>query len=343
MELVLGKVRLVETGKRTVRQVMKDDVGGLAAELAYRFLLALFPFFIFLAALGGFVAEVFNVENPTDRIMDLLEGRIPSDAASVLSRQLEGVVESQNPGLLSIGILGAVWAASGGVGAVIKAMNRAYDVQESRPFWRKYALQVGLTLLAGTFIIGAFALLLAGQIFGQELADALGVGGLFALLISLGRWPVVIALLLVAVAFLYWAAPNAKLPFKWITPGSVLFTVVWLAATYGFGLYVAHFGSYNATYGALGGVVILLVWLYLSAFILLVGAELNAVLEEQAQPDAAAPRPGRAERDGTGEGKQRRPRPGGPERASSRTGAAGRLAALAGVFLGALALWRWVR
>ena len=286
----LGHVELVGTGKRMAKEVLNDDVNGLAAELAYRFFLALFPFFIFLAALGGFVATLLGVTNPTDQVMELLGEVLPADAASVVRRQLDQVVASRNAGLLSVGIVTAIWTGSSGIRATMKAMNRAYDVRETRSFWKKYLVSIGLTLLAGSFVVGAFVLLVVGQLAGRQVAEAIGMPGAYQTAVTLARWPAAIVLLLVATAFWYWAAPNIALPFKWITPGAVLFTVVWLVATALFSLYVANFGAYNATYGTLGGVAVLLLWFYLTSLILLAGAELNAVVDDQIDP------PGMAER-----------------------------------------------
>ena len=281
----IGKVDVIQTGKQVVTETLADDVPGLAAELAYRFFLALFPFFIFLAALGGVVAGLLGIRNPTDRVMQTMEAHLPTDAAGVIRTQLEGVVHSQNPGLLSFGLIGALWAASSAFKAVMKAMNRAYDVEETRAFWTKYLVGLGLTLLAGTFVIGAFLLLVAGQFLIGRGAEAVGLAGVWGTVLSIIRWPVAIVLIMVAMAFLYWAAPNIGLPFKWITPGAVVFTLVWVVATLLFGFYVANFGSYNATYGALGGVVVLLLWFYITGFIMLVGAELNAIIDEQVDPE----------------------------------------------------------
>jgi membrane protein len=282
----LGRFQPVDTGKQLVQQVIEDDVSGLAAELAYRFFLALFPFFIFLAALGGFVAFLFDVPNPTQQIVQLLGETLPPTAAELVRGQLEAMVGTRHPGLLSIGILGAIWVATGGTNALIKAMNRAYDVGETRPFWKKYLLAIGLTLLAGSVLIGAFVLFVVGEIYGRQLAAAMGLTGAFETALGLGRWVAIAALLLLAAVVLYRAAPNMDLELKWITPGAIVFVVGWLVATYLFALYVANFGSYNATYGTLAGVAVLLVWFYLIAFILLVGAELNAILDRRMDPDA---------------------------------------------------------
>lgn len=278
----LDRQRVIHIGKRLKDEVSDDDVSGASAELAYRFFLALFPFFVFLAALGGFVASLSGLENPTDEIMDLVGDSLPSDSASVLRSQLESVIESRNAGLMSIGILGAIWAASSGVGALMKNMNRIYDVGESRSLPVKTGIALGLTVLGAGIMVLAFVILFAGQLYGPEIAAEIGLEDAAATAFGLARWPVAFVMVLMAVAFMYWLAPNASLPFKWITPGAVFFAVVWAIASFGFGLYVSNFGSYNETYGALGGVVVLLVWFYLTAFLLLLGVEINQVLAEQA-------------------------------------------------------------
>ena len=183
--------------------------------------------------------------------------------------------------------MGTLWAASSGVGSLMKAMNRAYGVRETRPALERYALALGLTAFAGLMIVAAFLVLVVWQASGTKIADKMGLGGVAAALLPLARWPVAIVVIPLASGIVYRVAPNARLSFRRILPGTVLFTAVWLVATDLFGLYVSHFASYNSTYGTLGGVVILLVWFYLTAFILLVGAELNAVLEQRAVRSAA--------------------------------------------------------
>ncbi|HUS82423.1 MAG TPA: YihY/virulence factor BrkB family protein [Dehalococcoidia bacterium] len=269
-------------GKQLVKEVGEDDVGSLAAALAYRFFLALFPFFIFIAALAGFVTHLLDIQDPTDRIISTIGDTLPSDVTSVLRTQLESVINSRNAALLSVGLLGTLWAASSGLNSIMKAMNHAYDVNETRPIWERYLLAIGLTLFAGVLIVASFLLLIVWQTSGTKIADKIGLGGVAAGLFPLMRWPVSVLLILFATGILYRLAPNTRLTLRRILPGAVLFTTVWLVATYVFGVYVAHFASYNSTYGALGGVVVLLVWFYLTAFILLVGGELNAVLEKRA-------------------------------------------------------------
>lgn len=259
----------------------EDDLSSLAAALAYRFVLALFPFFIFLAALAGFVTHLFDVQNPTDRIINTIGNTLPADVTSVLRTQLESVISSRNVALLSVGLLGTLWAASSGVGSLMKVMNRVYGVRETRPAWERYLLSLGLTAFAGLLLIASFLVLVVWQASGTRIADKIGLGGVSAALLPLLRWPVSIITILLATGVTYRVTPNARLSLKRILPGMLLFTSVWLVATYLFGLYIAHFASYNSTYGTLGGVVILLIWFYLTAFILLVGAELNAVLEHR--------------------------------------------------------------
>lgn len=284
--------RIFSTGKQLWQEVSADNISDFAAGLSYRFLLALFPFFLFIGALSGFVTRFLDMENPSTELLNRVGEALPADARSVLDTQLAGVLENQQPGLLSIGLIGALWAASGGMGATMRAMNRAYDIEESRPFWRKTLLALGLTVLTGAFFITAFVLAVAGQELTTAVVEAIGLGNFTRVLMLVGGWVFVIGLLLLAVAFLYWAAPNAQLPFRWISPGAVLFVAVWIVSTLAFGFYVSNFGSYNATYGALGGVVILMIWFYLTAYILLVGAELNAMLvQKQAPEEADVPQP----------------------------------------------------
>ena len=265
---------------------MQDDVPGLAAEMSFRYLLALFPMFIVVAASGSMLASATGVEDPTSEMMSWGLDTLPEDAASVIRGQLEALFSASQPGLLSIGFAAALWAGAGGMTAFIKAMNRAYDVEESRPFWRTNLVAISLTVLLAVAVLGGFLVLVVGQFFVERLATTLGDGAWQQTLVSLARWPIAIALLVTGVAFLYWAAPNTKLPFRWISPGAILFVIAWLAATAAFGFYVSNFGNYNQVYGTLGGLIVLMLWFYLTNIILLVGAELNAVLAVTRAPEA---------------------------------------------------------
>ena len=274
--------RPVTLGKRLAVRTAEHDLSGLAAELAYRGLLAIFPFFIFVAALSAYVTRLFGIANPTTTIIDRVGDNLPEDAASVLEGQLRGVLEAQDPGLLTFGLACTVFAAATAMNTIIKALNRIYGMEEVRPFWRKTGVSVGLTLLAGAGMIGGATLLAVGHIFGDEIADEIGVGSVYGTLISLGRWPVILAIVLVAATLLYRFAPAKRIALPWTSLGALAFTILWAIGTLLFGLYVSNFGSYQVSYGTLAGVVILMIWFYLSSFLLLVGAELNQILSEEA-------------------------------------------------------------
>lgn len=265
-------------GRHLFRQVTRDDVMGLSAELAYRFFLALFPFAIFVAGVGAFVAGRMGIENPATQLSDQLSNALPSEAATLIGREVNRVIERQDPGLISFAVLGAVFFATGGTNAMIKAMNRAFDVEETRPFWRRYLVALGMTVLAGVSLVGAFALFVSGQVIAGDLATRLGLTGVVWDAVGLLRWPVTVLLLLVSVIVLYRVGPNLRIALWSILPGAAVFVIGWLAATWAFGFYVSNFASYGATYGALAGVAILMIWFYLTAFVLLLGVEINDVL-----------------------------------------------------------------
>ena len=289
MAKVPWKNEAITVGKRLWKKIGEDDLSGSAAEMAYRFFLAVFPFFIFVAAAGGFLTSRAGLNDPTTKIMDAIGRSMPPDSASVLQRELTNVITNRSPTLISIGILGTIWASSSGISTLMKGMNHALEVKETRPIWKRYLISLGLTAFGGIAIIGAFTILVAGQVAGVEIARQVGLEGAAAALFSLVRWPATALLLLIGVDLIYWVAPNVQLPFKWITPGAMFFVVGWLIATFGFGLYVSNLGSYGATYGTLGSVVVLLIWFYLTAFILLAGVELNAVLVQEEDPEEIAP------------------------------------------------------
>ena len=277
--MVLLESSFGEFSQRLFKQAQDDDVTGMAAELAFRSLLALFPFFLVVATVGAWLTGLFGVDDPTAEVLDLVSDHLPADAASVVSTQVGEVVDSSNLGLFSIGMLGAIWAASGSVNALIKAVNRTYNVKETRPLWERYALSLGTTMVTSIIIIASLIVMFGGQIVGSELAEDIGLEGLFAELASLARLPLVFIALCAAVTLVYRIAPNRDVTWRGVFPGAVVFAVLWVVGTLLFAIYVANFGSYNATYGALGGAIVLLLWLYLSSAVLLIGAEVNAVLE----------------------------------------------------------------
>jgi membrane protein len=270
--------------KRLWRKVRADDVGGLSAEIAYRFLFAVFPFGLFVAALGSFVAVAMRIENPAQQIIAALGDNLPASVAQELRPELEQLVANARPDLLSIGALGALWAATSGTNALVKGIHRAYEIPESRPLLLRYAVAIGLTLLGATGVIVSFVTIIGGAMLTQELAERLGVGAVAFQVLQLLRWPAVALLLTAAVAILYRYAPNVVVPWRWILAGSFAFAIGWLVATAALGVYVASFADYGATYGSLAGVIILMLWFYVTAVMLLVGAELTASLAIERSP-----------------------------------------------------------
>ena len=275
---------LLRFGRQFVQHVRDDDVTGLAAELGYRFFLALFPFAIFVAGVAAFIARRSGIENPAEKLVDQLAGTLPSEAATLVSQELQRVIEQQNAGLVSFGVLSAIFVATGGTNALIKAMNRTFGVAETRPLWRRYLVALGMTLLAGSALITAFVIFLSGRIIAGDVAEDLGLSGAMWDLLPLLRWPLIVIAPFLAAVVLFRVGPNLKLPLRWIVPGALAFSVGWLIATWVFGIYVTEFASYGSTYGALGGVAILLIWFYLTAFILLLGVELNETIASIREP-----------------------------------------------------------
>ena len=279
----LGKVRRTVVG--LVREILADDVMGLSAELAYRWLLALFPLAIMVAAISGIAARTLGIQDPAGQLIDAAGKALPPEAAQTMRPQLERIFTGHDGALLSIGLVLTIYAASSGIRALIKGLNRAYDVEETRPLWRQYLLAISLTVLFGVAVVVSFIVLVTGQVAAQQVASAVGLREAAAWLFELAPFPLAVVALGIAAAFLYWAAPARHLSWRGVLPGVVVFVPGWIAATVGFSFYVANFSSYSDTYGALGGVIVLLLWLYLTALILLIGGELNAVLEREFGPD----------------------------------------------------------
>lgn len=270
--------------RRIVAGIRDDDVFGLAAELAYRFLFAVFPFGLFVAALGAFIAGLLHVDNPADHIVRGLGDNLPPSIANSLRPELERLLASPRADLLSIGAIAALWAATGGTNALVKGMHRAYGVPESRPFLLRYAVAIGLTLLGAIGVVAAFVTVVGGALVTEQLAQQLGLGSAAYSVVELLRWPVVFVALTIAVAILYRYAPNIVVPWRWIVLGAALFTLGWLVATAALGYYAANFANYGATYGSLGGVIVLMLWLYVTGALLLIGAEVTAALAHVRTP-----------------------------------------------------------
>lgn len=269
-------------GRRALRDFSADDMTTYAAALAYHGLLALFPFVIFLIALLG----ILQVPQFFDAVLEQARTVLPQDAYEPLKNVITEIQNQQSGGLLSFGILGAIWAASSGIRALMKALNTAYDVEETRPMWKMYLLSVLYTIGLALLLVAAIGLMLLGPQAMEWLAEQIGLGGAFVTIWTWARWPLAVILLTLAAAVIYYVSPNVEQPFALITPGSLIAVVVWILATIGFSIYVSNFGNYSATYGSLGGVIALLFFFFISAAVLLLGAEINAEIHhvEEGEP-----------------------------------------------------------
>jgi membrane protein len=269
----------------------RDEVLDRAAALSYYLLLALFPALLFLTALVGLVP----LPNLMESLLGYLGRVLPGDATSLIQRILSEVARDRQ-GLLSVGAVGALWSASAGMVSVMTALNIAYDVTEVRPWWKRRLVAAALTLGFTAFLTVSLVLMVFGPKLSEAWAVWLGFGDEFAVAWSIVSIPLAIAIVLIAIALVYYLAPAARQPWRWVTPGSALAVALWLLASTGLRLYV-RFNSYSATYGSIGGVILLLLWLYLMGIALLVGAHVNAEIEHAAaerRSSAAKPKGARA-------------------------------------------------
>jgi membrane protein len=276
--------------KRTVHETQADNGLGLAAQLAYYFFLSLFPALLFLLALAGMLPGFDMVGQATAA----LAGVAPPEVVALVREQLTKVAEGSNSGLLSFGVVAALWSGSSAMVSVIGALDAAYDVEDARPWWKQRLTAILLTLGVAAFIIAAFTLVIGGSQLAEFAAARAGLGPVFEWTWRIVQWPVAFALVALGVGLIYYFAPDVEQDLVWLTPGCVAATLLWLVSSLAFRFYVANFGSYNATYGTIGGVMVLLLWLYLTGLSILVGAEMNAEIEHAAAHSvgAGAPVPG---------------------------------------------------
>lgn len=279
---------ILELIKRTAREVVDDDCLGIAAQLAYYFALALFPALLFVVALASYLP--FPVISD---IVAALAPIAPPEVLTLIQKQLESIVAGEETSLLTIGILGALWSSSGAMTSIVSALNRAYDLPESRPWWKVRLLSIALTIALVVFVLLAFTIIVVGPDAGRWLTGWLGWSDAFDTAWRVLRWPLTFALATTGIAIVFYYAPDADQDWVWITPGSIATTVLWVAFSLGFRLYVTRVGDYAATYGALAGAAILLLWLYFSALALLIGGELNSEIEHAANPELKTQTSGR--------------------------------------------------
>jgi membrane protein len=270
--------------KRTVNETMKDDAQGLASQLAYYFFLALFPALLCLLAIASF----FPLQNFTDDVVRLLGPFAPAEMMDIIRQEMVKIAEGNHGGLLTVGVLGALWSSSTAMVAMVGAMNRAYDIEESRPWWKVRATAIGLTVALSLAIVVAFTLIVAGPQLADWLGNQFAFGGVFVGTWKILQWPLAFAMVVAGIGLIYYFAPDAEQMWVWITPGSLVATTLWLLGSLAFRFYAVNFANYEATYGAIGGVMLLLLWFYLSALVIVVGAEMNAEIEH-VSPWAKAP------------------------------------------------------
>ncbi|HXD28262.1 MAG TPA: YihY/virulence factor BrkB family protein [Arthrobacter sp.] len=264
--------------KRTIAEFSKDKCTDLAAALTYHAVLSIFPALLALVSLLGVVGQA---ESTVKTIMQMIEGVASPQVADALRQPIEQLASAPSAGLaLVVGLLGALWSASGYVGAFGRAMNRIYEVDEGRPFYKLRPLMLLVTLIMLLLAVAMAILLVVSGPVAQAIGDAVGLGETAVLVWNIAKWPVLVLFAVVLIALLYYGTPNVKQPkFRWLSLGSFLALVILAVATLGFFFYVSNFGNYNKTYGAIGGVIVLLLWIWIANLSLLLGAEFDAEME----------------------------------------------------------------
>jgi membrane protein len=247
-----------------------------AAQVAYYLVFSLFPLLFFLTTLAAYLP----IGKAFDAAMDRLRPFLPGQAQAILYSRLHALVTETRPRLLTVGILVAIWSGSRGAAAIGTGLNRAYGVEERRPYWRVQIAAIGVTVVGAMLGLFAIAALVAGSSAGFWLAERIGIGTIYRDAVRWARWPVTAVVVMLAADVAYYFLPDVKQRFRHLAPGALTATGAWMLATWGFGLYVAHFSSYSATYGSIGGAIILLTWFYISAAILLLGGRINAAWAE---------------------------------------------------------------
>jgi membrane protein len=287
----LGGLDPKKLATRVWKEIKRDDVFGRAAQLSYYFLLALFPLLIFLTSVIGLV--IGTESGVRQNLFRYLSQVMPTAAFQLIDSTMQEVAAASSGSKISFGILAALWAASNGMGAITEALNVAYDVKESRPWWKQRLTAIGLTIALSVLIIAALVMVLSGSKIADSFAANYALGSVFTLTWKILQWPIVLASILFAFAMVYYFAPDVRnQKWVWITPGAVLGVVLWLLVSFGFRLYLGYFDTYSKTYGSLGAVIVLMLWLFFTGVAVLIGGEINAEIEHAAAeagvPDAKA-------------------------------------------------------
>ncbi len=273
--------------KRTIKEFQDDNVTDWAAALTYYGVLSLFPALLVLVSTLGLVGQ-----SATDPLLDNVGKFAPGAATDIVTAAIENIQKNQGAAgvLFFVGLAGALWAASGYIGAFIRAANAIWDVEEGRPVWKTIPLRLGITLVMLVLLaVTAIGVVITGPL-AEKVGDLIGLGSTAVTVWDIAKWPFLLVVVSLMLAILYYAAPNVRQPgFAWVSPGGVVAVVLWIVASAAFALYVANFGSYNKTYGSLAAIIIFLVWLWISNIAVLLGAEFNAEIERGRQIEAGHP------------------------------------------------------
>ncbi|HEX8649204.1 MAG TPA: YihY/virulence factor BrkB family protein [Pyrinomonadaceae bacterium] len=292
----LGGLTWKELGKRVWQEMQEDDVFGRAAQLSYYFLLALFPLLLFLTSLLGYFAEAGT--ELRNNLLSYLATVMPASAWDLVHTTVDEISKAKGGGKLSFGILATLWAASNGMGAISESLNVAYNVKETRPWWKARLVSILLTIALAVLIISALTLVLYGGEIAEKIAAGFGLGDAFTITWKIVQWPLVLMFVLLSFSLIYYFAPDLHdQDWKWVTPGSMIGVALWLLVSFAFRGYLHFFDSYSATYGSLGAVIILMLWFYLTGAAILIGGEINSEIENAAAEAGAPDAKERGEKD----------------------------------------------
>lgn len=286
--VTIGGIELWPTAKAAFKRFTESDLQGMAAEIVYHLLFSLVPLLIFLTSLSGFIGRQIGTGNVIDEITSWLRtgANLPPSTVEVVLEPIEQVLDNQTGGLLSIGAIVALWGGKNAITALMKGLNVAYGVEETRPWWKTWAIAIGLTIALGLTAITASVFFVTGTAAGGRIARWLNISTVWETIWAWLRFPLIALIIALVVSFFYWIGPNRQVPYRFITVGSVTTLVLWVVATLGLGLYFQYLGGYVATYGVLGGMLGFLFWLYLMSLILLFGGQLNMILTAQSESGA---------------------------------------------------------
>ena len=260
--------------KRVLRAIQDDDVFGRAAQLSYYFLLALFPLLLFLVSLLGYFAQAGS--DLRNSLLNYLAAVMPGAAVTLVHTTLEEISNSAGGGKLSFGFLAALWAASNGMGAISDTLNTAYNVKETRPWWKVRLISVLLTVSLSILIVTALVIILYGGTIGEAVAGRFGFGHVFTTLWKILQWPIALIFVLATFNLIYNFAPNIRRSQRrFFTLGALIGVALWLLVSFGFRIYLHYFNSYSVTYGSLGALIILMLWFYFTGVAILIGGEIN--------------------------------------------------------------------